>query len=236
MSVPSRAGPAFDRYTGAAAIGFALLIVTANLVLVPAGMPTPGSPPAEAVEFFTGTTDPTGWVATALPAAWVLATLFGSGSLATVLRSDRPGTAGWAYSGFAGVLLQNITFTVVVALRLAMATMSDHAGIAALWTLHEALFGLNGTFLALAMAGLGTAGYRAGLLPRWQLLLGWAAATLQFTSASLTPVIVDGGAALGRIGLAGWLLWVAWLLAYGIALLRRNRGNPLSPPSVQPGG
>ncbi|NUP28238.1 MAG: 2-oxoglutarate/malate transporter [Nocardia sp.] len=232
----SRADRPFDRITGAAAIGFAFLIVTANLVLVPAGMPAPGAPAAEAIEFFTGTTDPTGRVAFVLPAAWVLATLFGAGALAAVLHAKRPPTAGWAYSGFAGVLLQNITFTAVVALRLAMSTMSDRAGITTLWALHEALFGLNGTFLALAMAGLGTAGHLAGLLPGWHFLLGCIAAALQFTSATLTPLILGGDTALTSIGSAGWLLWVAWLLGYGGVLLRRNRAKPPVPPAVQPGG
>ncbi|WP_062998556.1 DUF4386 family protein [Nocardia jinanensis] len=237
MSVQSRGDRSFTRYAGAAAIGFALLIVIANLILVPAGMPAPGSPPDRAVEFFTSATDLTGQVTIFLPAAWILATLFAGGALATVLRSARPETAGWAYSGFAGVLLQNLTFTGVVALRLAMSTTTDPEGITTLWALHEALFGLNGTFLALAMLGLGTAGFRAGLLPRWQFPLGLVAAALQFTSDSLTPLIIDGGAALGPIGSTGWLLWVAWLLAYGYALIRRAPDESTgTAPRVHPAG
>lgn len=215
-----------SRPTGAAAIGFALLILTGNLVLVPAGMPAPGSSTAEAIDYFTGAGSTIGPVAAFVPAAWVLATVFGAGATAAALRSAGPDAAGWAYTGFAGILLQNLTFTAVIALRLAMAAVADPRDIAPLWALHEALFGLNGTFLALAMIGLGTAGYAGGLFGRGQLLAGLAAAALQFTSAALTPLVTNGYSGLGLFGLTGWLLWVGWLIGYGIALLRRPEKDP----------
>src|SRR5690606_16978191 len=97
--------PTSLRIAGAAGIGFAVLIVSGNLVLVPAGMPSPGSPPDEAIDFFLSPNEPTGAVSMFLPAVWALATLFAAGALAAVLRAGGP--AGWAYTGFAGVLLQN---------------------------------------------------------------------------------------------------------------------------------
>ncbi|WP_280435804.1 2-oxoglutarate/malate transporter [Nocardia carnea] len=206
------------RTAGAAGIGFALLIVTANLVLVPAGMPSPGSSTEEAVDFYLSGGRPTVAVSALLPAVWALATLFAAGALAAVLPAG--GRTAWVYAGFAGVLLQNATFTVVVALRLAMSTAGDPASIGTLWALHEAVFGFNGTFLALAMFGLGTAGFTSGLLARWLLILGTVAACLQFTSATLTPLIVTGHSRLALFGLAGWLLWAVWLTGYGIALIR----------------
>ena len=60
--------------------------------------------------------------------------------------------------GFGGVLAQNVTFTIVIGLRLAMSSAGEHAGADLLWNLHEAFFGLNGTFLALAMVGFSLAG------------------------------------------------------------------------------
>ncbi|MGO4617538.1 2-oxoglutarate/malate transporter [Nocardia sp. 2YAB30] len=209
------------RIAGAAGIGFALLIVSANLVLVPAGMPSPGSPPDEAIEFFLSPNQPTGAVSILLPAVWALATLFAAGALAAVLRAG--GQAAWAYAGFAGVLLQNATFTAVVAVRLAMSTVDEAASVRTLWALHETLFGFNGTFLALAMAGLGMAGFAAGLLPRWLFALGSVAALLQFAAASFTPLVVTGHDGLALLGLTGWLLWAVWLCGYGVCLIRHSR-------------
>ncbi|MBF6081820.1 2-oxoglutarate/malate transporter [Nocardia cyriacigeorgica] len=213
--------PTSLRIAGAAGIGFALLIVSGNLVLVPAGMPSPGSPPDEAIDFFLSPNEPTGAVSMFLPAVWALATLFAAGALAAVLRAGGP--AGWAYTGFAGVLLQNATFTAVVALRLAMSTVDDAGSVRALWALHETLFGFNGTFLALAMVGLGAAGFVAGLLPRWLFALGSVAAALQFATATLTPLIVTGRDSLALLGLTGWLLWAVWLCGYGLCLIRHSR-------------
>ncbi|MBF6351988.1 2-oxoglutarate/malate transporter [Nocardia flavorosea] len=209
---------AAQRIAGAAGIGFALLIVAANLVLVPAGMPPPGSSADEAIEFFLSADQPTLAVSALLPAVWALATLFAAGALAATTPAG--GRNAWAYAGFAGVLLQNATFTVVVAVRLAMTTVDDPAGIGPLWALHEAVFGFNGTFLALAMLGLGTAGFVTGLLARWQLILGIVAGCLQFASALVTPLIVTGHGHFSLFGLVGWLLWAVWLTSYGITLIR----------------
>lgn len=188
---------------------------------MPAGLPSPGSPPEEAIEFFRAANQPTSAVSLLLPAVWALATVFAAGALAAVLRAG--GQSVWAYTGFAGILLQNATFTAVVAVRLAMSTVDDVAGVRTLWALHEALFGFNGTFLALALAGLGAAGRTAGLLPRGLFVLGAIAAVLQFAGAVLTPLVVTGHDGLARIGLVGWLLWAVWLCGYGICLIRHPR-------------
>ncbi|NKY57356.1 hypothetical protein [Nocardia flavorosea] len=223
-----------QRAAGAAGIGFALLIVAANLVLIPAGMPSPGASAEEAIEFFLSTDQPTIAVSALLPAVWTLATLFAAGALAATLPGS--GRSAWAYAGFAGVLLQNATFTLVVAIRLAMTTIDDSASIGTLWALHEAVFGFNGTFLALAMIGLGTAGFTAGLLARWLLVLGTVAACLQFASATLTPLIVTGHGNFSLLGLAGWLLWAVWLTGYGATLIRSAGRAHHGPGATTPAG
>jgi hypothetical protein len=107
----------------------------------------------------------------------------------------------------------------VSAIRLALAHTAAQDAAAGLWAFHEALFGLNGTFLALALVGFSMSGRRAGLIPTWLAATGYAAAALQFTSAVLTPQVMEG---TGSLGLVGWLLWVAWLAVYGAILLRRR--------------
>jgi hypothetical protein len=204
MDVQTRAG-------GYAAIGFAALIVGANVVAVSAGMPLAGADVAEVRDFF-GTSSPAVGLSSAVtPAAWLLATIFGASAVVALWHTQRV----WALAGFAGVLLQNLTFAAIIATRLALTSDVDTA---TLWALHNGLFALNGTFLAIAMVGLSAGGARAGVIRPWHAVLGYVAAALQFTSASLAFTVIDGE--LGFIGLTGWLLWVAWLVAYGVRLLR----------------
>lgn len=213
----------FLRVGGAAGIGFAALILLLNLlVFVPAGLPSPGSGLDEAVAFFVTGPAAIDLGSMFLPAVWVLATVFGAAAVAAARDAEHGRAEAWALVGFAGVLLQNLNVTTVSAVRLALAHTEAADAAAVLWALHEALFGLNGTFLALALVGLSLSGRRAGLIPAWLAFTGFTAAVLQFTSAVLTPLIMDGKDSAGLIGLAGWLLWVGWLAAYGVFLLRRR--------------
>jgi hypothetical protein len=211
------------RLGGVAALGFVVMIVLPNVVAVPAGLPTVGTDTTSALAFFVTQKGVVGLTSAMGPLAWVLATVFGAAAVAVLWPADRERGEAWSLAGFAGLLLQNLTFTGVVATRLALASTAGHGdqtGAAALWALHEALFCLNGTFLALALVGLTVSGRRAGLVPRWHGTVGLLGAGLQFGSALLAPVVVDRGGPLGLLGLAGWLLWVVWLVAYGRTLLR----------------
>lgn len=205
------------KVSGLAGVGFAVVIVLPNAVLVPAGLPRTGADPGRVAAFFATAGDAVGIASVLGPVAWLLAVLFGAGAVAAVRTS--PGNEPWALTGFAGLILQNATFTGVVAIRSALASTAGE-GAPVLWALHDALFTLNGTFLATAMLGLSVAGLRAGILRPWHGALGLLAAALQLTSAMLTPLIIGGGGALGLLGLAGWLMWVVWIAAYGVVLIR----------------
>lgn len=209
----------FARVAGVAAIGFATAILGVNLILVPTGAPTPGAPAADAVAFYADA-DPMTVVGVLFPVTWMLATLFAAGALAALRTAERAAGTAWAMVGVAGVLAQNITFSGVIAIRLAVGAAEDLTGSALVWTLHDALFGLNGTFLAMAMIGFSVGGVTTGFIRPWHAALGLTGAGLQLVSASLTPVVIASSGPLGLIGLIGWLLWVAWIVIYGIRLLQ----------------
>ncbi|GIG66133.1 DUF4386 family protein [Phytomonospora endophytica] len=213
--------PELARSHGLAGVGFAALIVLGNAVLVPAGMPVTGTETGEVLAFFAGERTAVGLAAALTPLTWVLAALFGAGAVRALWDAEHERRQAWALAGLAGLILQNALFAVVIAIRLALAS-TEHSEDAAraLWSLHDAVFTLNGTFLALAMVGLSLAGLRAGLIPRWHAALGMTGAALQFTSASLAALVIDHAGPLGLIGLTGWLLWVVWIAAYGLTLAR----------------
>ncbi|MFD4460021.1 hypothetical protein [Nocardia sp. NPDC058480] len=214
-------GVRFQRAAGFAGIGFALVILGANLILAPAGLPKPGTDSRTAVAFFVDHRDLVALAMAPVPLGWFCAVLFGAGVLAALRPAERTAGTGWSLVGFAGLLLQNATFTVIVGIRYALGASSGEG--AALWALQDALLALNGTFLATALVGLTIAGRHGGLVKTWHAVIGFLAAALQFTAASIAPLIIDHDGPLGLIGLSGWLLWAVWFVAYGIALLRTNK-------------
>lgn len=221
----------FARVCGLAALGFAIMIVLGNAIAVPAGLPRTGTEIREVIAFFSTKGDIVGIASALAPIAWVLATLFGAGAVAVLWRSERDRGEAWSLVGFAGLVLQNAAFAGVIALRLALASTTgrDSTAAAGLWALHDALFTLNGTFLALALTGLSIGGLRADLIRPWHGTLGLLSATLLFSSATLTPLVIDHTGPLGLLGLVGWLMWVVWIVTYGITLLRLAPDRQPSP-------
>ncbi|WP_280455749.1 hypothetical protein [Nocardia brasiliensis] len=219
----------FTRFGGLGAIGFAALIVGANLVLEPAGMPVVGADIEEVNTFFTTESGAVGLSSSITPAAWCCVIVFGAATVATIWPRERAAGSAWSLVGFAGLLLQTAAFVGVVAIRLALSATTERSGTAALWALHNALFVLNGVFLTVALLGLSLGGRRAGLIRRWHATVGLLAAAGLFVSATLTPVIIDHAGPLALISLISWLLWVAWLVTYGVTLLRLTPTNQPAP-------
>ncbi|MFI0816403.1 hypothetical protein ACH4TX_20080 [Streptomyces sp. NPDC021098] len=69
--------------------------------------------------------------------------------------------------------------------------------------------------------GLSVGGLRAGLIRRWHGRLGLVSVALLIASATtLAKWFFGRSDAFGPLGLAGWLLWVVWTVAYGVLLIR----------------
>ncbi len=213
----------FSRIGGLAAIGFAALILGTNLVLAPAGLPLLGDPIGEVTEFFDTDSDLVRGTSALTPLVWILATLFGASVVAALWPAERARGEAWSLVGFAGLIMQNIMFAGVTATRLALtSTTGDRSASVGIWAMNGGFFVLNGTFLALAMIGLSVGGVRGGLIRPWHAALGFTAAALQFSSAVFLPVAFDDPGAVNLLGLSGWLLWVVWLVGYGVTLIRRS--------------
>ncbi|MEV6323896.1 hypothetical protein AB0M45_22280 [Nocardia sp. NPDC051787] len=224
MIEESKCARPFTWIGGLAGLGFALVIVGANLILEPAGMPRFGADIADAEAFFADAVSPVRLASVFLPAAWACVIVFGAAAVAVLWPRERTLGSAWSLVGFAGLLLQNSTFVGVAATRLALSHSTGDA--AGLWALHNALFALNGTFLAVAMLGFSIGGWRTGLIRRWHALLGLTAAAGQFGWATVGPLVLDHLTPLGMLGLVSWLLWVAWIATYGITLMRLPAPRP----------
>lgn len=210
------------RIGGVAGIGFTAIIVGSNLLVLPAGAPTVGTEFAEATAFFTEHAGFGEFAWAWSPLAWVLVIVFGAGVFKSLRHTRHADAEAWALVGLAGLILQTGTFAGVIALRFALTALPayDNPGAAALWTLHNALFNINGAFLATAMLGLSIGGLRAGLIRPWHASLGFIAATLQLVWTVLTPLMLEQRSPLSLLGLIGWILWVVWIIVWGVTLIR----------------
>ncbi|MFI6955291.1 2-oxoglutarate/malate transporter [Nocardia sp. NPDC050408] len=213
----------FTALAGLGGFGFVLLAVVINAVYVRGRLPRPVSRDGfdTVVASFASVGGALRKPSVAAPAGWVCLTVFAAGLL-SVLWQGGSGPQAWALVGFAGVLMQNVTFTCVEALRFGMAAAAsrDRDSVAGLWALSNVLFGFNQVFLAMAMLGFTAAGVSTGLIAVWHASLGYVSAALLFISASTSPYNANGTSRGALIGLIGWLGWVSWILVYCVELLR----------------
>ncbi|MUL41090.1 hypothetical protein FZ103_07825 [Streptomonospora sp. PA3] len=207
---------------GLAGIGFVVAAIAVNIVYVRARLPLPGTAASleAAAGAYAGIGEALKKPSVAAPLSWVCTTVFAAGLLSVLWRGGS-GAGAWALVGFAGVLMQNATFTVVEALRFGMASAAaeSRGALAGLWGLSNVLFGFNQVFLAIALLGFTAAGAGSGLIPGWHAALGYASAALLFLSSSASPFNADGTDRTALVGLVGWLGWAAWIVAYSIVLL-----------------
>lgn len=217
----------FTDVAGLGGIGFVLVGIAINLIYVRARLPMPGSGASlEAVtDTFATIGDALRRPSVLAPVTWLCTTVFAAGLLSVLWRGGS-GAEAWALVGFAGVLMQNVTFTCVEALRFGMASAATHGRgpVAGLWGLSNVLFGFNQLFLAVALLGFTAAGTGAGLVPDWQAWLGYGSAALLFVSSSASPYNVDGANRFSLVGLVGWLGWITWIVIYSVTLLRLQGG------------
>ena len=184
------------RLGGLAGLGFVALVGSVNIILGSAGMPQAGASPAEVHEFFA---DHGGAVTAASSIAtlvWVCLAVFAAGAVARLRRERPSGSSPGRCSGSPASSCRTPSSPASSAPRSSSprATLSDDS-FWAIWQLHNALFTLNGSSLALILLSFSVAGLRAGLIRRWHGALGFTAAGVLATSSFTTPWHTDVEAA-----------------------------------------
>ena len=209
-----------QRAGGLAGIGFGVVVLTANIILGSAGQPFAGAEKPEVLEFFATSETVVRLGSAVAPLAWVCLLVFAAGVAAAARSRSVARADGWALIGVGGAAMQNSLFAGVVACQLVLANASLSEDVAwGVWELHNALFALNATSLAVIMLSLSVAGLRTGLIRRWHGTLGLVGAAAMTTAAMTSPWAAHGGA-LGMIGFAGFVIWLVWIVTYGVRLVR----------------
>jgi hypothetical protein len=211
------------RLVGAAAIGFAVLVVTENVLFAVTAAPSYSSPMEDVLAYYAANRDTvaiiSGLVALYLP----LLLVFVTGLHGIVERLGGAG-AHWSRLAVAGGAAVSAIFVLVnvsqIALALSAAGLTEPTSAFELvWQIHAAAFAMTLPMLGVACLGSALAARASGLTPAWQRVLGIVGGSL-LLAAGLANLAIADGSALIFAGLLGFAAWLVWLIVTGVRLVR----------------
>lgn len=219
------------RVGGLAGLSFIALVVSVNIMLGASGMPRAGASRTEVATYFADHGDLVAIACSLATLVWLSLGVFGAGLVARLREAGPDQVEAWPLLGLGGVIMQNTLFAGVVGTQVVLGA-AELSGDAQwlVWQLHNALFTLNGTSLAIILVAFSVGGVKAGLIRRWHARVGFiAAAVLQLSS--LTTPFHEDNEAVASFGLIGFVLWLVWVTTYSLVLLR---GEPTPAPEREP--
>jgi hypothetical protein len=206
---------------GIGGLVFAAGVIVQNAIR--AGFPTPDATAAEVMRYYADHRSATLALALLFPVGLLGLTTF----LGTVVsRTIRGAGRTAALAGAFGAAAIIATFTAVTSADVAIAAYvhrgaADPAVVEGLWVLHNALFGFLLAAIGIALGGLTIGSARSGLLSKRWAVVGPVGAALLVAGATTTPAIVDGSPTF-FVGVAGFVVWLAFVIRTAVALLRSN--------------
>lgn len=222
-TTPARGGFARDRFVGAAAIAFAVLVVMENVLFTVTGAPGYDAPMEDVLAYYAANRDAvaiiSGLVALYLP----LLLVFVTGLHGLVERRGGAG-AGWSRLAVAAGATLSAIFVLFNVTQIGLALSADglaeptHA-FELVWQIHAAAFALALPMIGTTCLGVAFAAHASGLTRAWQRLLGLAGGSL-LLAAGLGGLAIADGSALIFVGLLGFAAWLVWLLVTGVRLIR----------------
>ena len=212
-----------ERVVGATAIALAASLLLQNVVVGGAGAPDYGAPIADVLAFHAKNRG-TVAVAVGLEALNLPLLLGFLAGLHGLVRRRSEGGATWSRLALAaGATLSAVWAIYAVAwigVVLAAGRGAESTPTLLLaWQLHAAGLAMALPALGTTFFGAAMATHAASLTAPWQRLLGVVGPILLIVAGTASLAIADGSPMV-FVGVGGLALWVVWLLATGIRLLR----------------
>jgi hypothetical protein len=143
-------------------------------------------------------------------------------------RGEGEDSRWWAGVGTLGgvtiaALFAVVNITEIVLTAKAGRLAASPAVVQALWGLHAAAFGLDMAAIAVALIGLSQAAASMRLVPAWLAAAAWPGAACLFATAVFTVALANGGPWVAA-GLAGFVVWLVFVITASVSLLR---GRPI---------
>lgn len=208
---------------GAIAVAYAASMIVQNVVFVVSGAPD-YSDPLNVVLTYHAENRGALAVATGLEAVnLILLLLFVTALCGLVERRGGAGADWSRLAATAGAALSAL-FALMIATHIATVLAADGLTeptptFALIWRLHAAIFALALPALGATFIGAALATHDSGLTRPWQRLLGVAGSSLLIL-AGLGNLAIADGSPLVYVGVLGLAMWLVWLIATGLRLIR----------------
>lgn len=211
------------RIVGGVAVAYAASVIAQNAVFVVSGAPDYGDS-LDVVLAYHAENAGVLAIATGLETVnLVLLLLFVTGLYGLVQRRGGAGS-DWSRLAVAAGATLSALFALMIATHIA--TVLAASGLteptptfALIWQLHAAVFALALPALGATFIGVALATHTSGLTRPWQRLLGLAGGGLLIL-AGLGNLAIAGGSPLVYVAVLGLAMWLVWLIATGLRLMR----------------
>jgi hypothetical protein len=139
-------------------------------------------------------------------------------------RADQEESRWQAAMGALGAAAIAALFAVVNITEIALTAKAgplaaSPAVVQALWAVHAAAFGLDLAAIAVTLLGLSHAAASMRLIPGWLTTAAWPGAACLLITAVFTVALANGGPWIA-LGLAGFIVWLVFVVTASISLLR----------------
>lgn len=209
------------RIAGVSAITFAAGVFIANGAI--AGGPMADWEAAEAATWFVANEGRL-MVANAMVGLTFPALVALAASMVELGRSSERSRL-WMLVGALGSVCMVAIFGLLVAGNIAAVHLAGSVELFEVaWRLHFAAFAINMTALGITFFGFSMGAHAAGLIPAWQRSVGVVGAVLLLGTGIANTAVAGGSLAVAPGGI-GFLLWLLWLLATGIRMLRSRAAD-----------
>lgn len=210
------------RIAGISGLLFVALVIGQNIIRL-AIAPANDAPVASIVDHYQNDRGLYAALGTSFAASGLALAMFIAGITS---RSASEEDRAWSTLGLIGGAGVMALFSAMVACEFALLVATDRAEVSSgavetLWTLHNSLFAVLNTMIAIALLGVGRAATRSSLVPSWLARLVPAGSALLLVGTLAGPQLAAGELQpLMGIAVLGFVIWLAVVATSGANMLR----------------
>ena len=209
----------FGRLAGTGGLVFAATLLAQNIIR--ASAPGFGAAPAQVTAYFlhhrAAALVPLGLFPVEMIALFAFAAA--AWTMADRRQSRWQASVGMLGAATIAALFAIVNITEIVLTAKAGPLGGSPAVVQALWAVHAAAFGLDLAAIAVALLGLSYAAASVRLIPAWLTVVAWLGAACLLIAAVFTVALTDGGPWVA-VGLAGFVIWLVFVITASVSLLR----------------